>query len=151
MPNKKSVQRNEIPSIQDDDAYEMYSWQNPNKQALTAQFGGSLCSSAGYYPAGNSKLEPGSHAYGSGVARSQGTLYSDMSWAGPNLGPSPGSSGQMTGGAMNRKTSVSGGAMNRKTSVSGAGSKKRKGKHVNTKKRKSIKKQTKKSHKSKKI
>jgi hypothetical protein len=142
MPNKKSVSRNNIPSVHDDNAYEMYSWQNPNKQTLTAQFGGRLCSSAGYYPAGNSRLEPGSHAYGYGVARSQGTLYSDMSWAGPNLGPSPGSSGQMTGGAINRKTSVSGGAMS---------SKKRKGKRAGTKRCRGSVKQTKKYRKANKL
>jgi hypothetical protein len=52
-----------------------------------------------YFSSGSKELKPENSAYGTTNAVSFGTMSSDMTEAGPNLGPYPNSSGQMTGGS----------------------------------------------------
>ena len=58
-----------------------------------------------YFAEGSTKLIPEPHAYGVNNPVSFGSISSDMTQSGPNLGPSPNTSGMMTGGKRRKRKS----------------------------------------------
>lgn len=124
--NKKSVQRDIITDIESNSRPGRIMHAGVDSSYNIIQHAGGP---ERYFSNGNSRLAAPCHAYGTGIARSQGTLLNE-SWAGPNLGPGPGSSGQMTGGGRKRN----GAAANKKKSKR-VGGKSRTKYSKNTKKR----------------